>query len=248
MDVLDANAQTPFPPTRWTLIKELQKDPQRSLEARAALEGLCSAYWYPLYWCARRYGLNEADAQDAVQNLFVKLLRDNGFTRADPQRGRLRSFLLTSLKNSISHSRRKAKAEKRGGAASLLPLAFDLTGAEEKYVLDVVSQDAHPDMVYDQKWAAEVLRRAMRRLRNAHQKKGTLQLFDLLAPALQDAEEWPGCGVAAARLGMSEGAVRVALHRMRQTLGRNIRAEVAATVADENDVQDELRYLVSLLD
>jgi RNA polymerase sigma-70 factor (ECF subfamily) len=234
-----------FPTTRWTLIRTLQEQPGGDLSARTALEELCSIYWSPLYGYARRFCAEDSDAQDEVQDLFVKLLERGGFSRADPSRGRLRSFLLKSLKNSILHGRERLRREKRGGGIRFVPIetliATDLPGA--------LVDEGDADRAFDRAWARALLQSAVQKLQARHAERGQTALFNELFPALGlgGEGEWQGAATAASRLDMSEEAVRVALHRLRKTFGQFVRAEVAATVGDDGDVQDELRYLASLL-
>jgi RNA polymerase sigma-70 factor (ECF subfamily) len=241
----EAKPKSPFPTTRWTLIQALQKQ-AGSATAQRAVEQLCIIYWQPLFAYARRFGLNEADAQDVVQDVFVKLLSANALVRADPCRGRLRSYLLTSLKNVIASEQTRQDRTKRGGGFIILPL--DSLGVEEISALPVAA-DEEPDQAFDRAWALALLRRALQQLEAQYARRGARELYAALSPAL-GVEGEPQEGAAAncaARLHMTEQAVRVALHRMRRMFAKIARKEVAATVAEEGDVDEELRYMITLL-
>ncbi len=232
-----------FPRTRWTLIGRL-REPQASTQAARALEEICTAYWYPLYVYARRFGLNETDAKDAVQDLFERLLDGNRIATADAARGRLRTFLLTALKNSIGQTREKERAAKRGGAEGTLSL--DLTDAEGRYLHEPPGRDASPERVFERKWAIELLLAARKHLRDLYVREGKGPIFEVLSPALLDSKEWQGHQRAAVVLGMNEGAVKVALTRLRQRYREALLARVSETVEDDGEVNDEVAYLLGL--
>lgn len=233
-----------FPATRWTLIGKIRENTQTSTVARQALEQICTSYWYPLYVYARRFGLNEDDARDAVQDLFAKLIEGNSMALADQTKGRLRNFLLTSLKNNIAHERERRGAVKRGGGREVLSL--DMTDAEGRYLLEPASTDADPERAFERKWALELLQRTRERLRASYADDGRGAIYDHLAGALSEGDRWNGHAAAAATLGMNEGAVKVALHRLRKRFAEILRKEVAATVEKDSDVQAELGYLIRL--
>lgn len=232
-----------FPTTRWTLIQHIRSGGSGDV-ARRALEELCNTYWYPLYVFARRFGLREDDAKDAVQELFARMMDGNRMALADATRGKFRNFLLTSLKNLIQNRIGRDAAEKRGGGQESVPL--DLKDAEGRYVLEPESQDASPELAFERKWALELLRHTREKLRNTYAKEGKLELFDLLAPALSEGEPWQEHATVAKALGMNEGAVKVALHRLRKRFGEALRQEVAATMDDDEDLKAELNYFINL--
>lgn len=234
-----------FPSTRWTLIG-LIREGQSTMIAKA-LEEICGAYWYPLYVYARRFGLDETDAKDAVQDVFARLLTENRMASADSAKGRLRTFLLTILRNEIGQNRRKGQAEKRG--SNVPKVSLDLTDAEGRYLHEPMSSDATPEGAFERKWALEVLETARRRLRESYVARGNAAMYDALSPALMEGERWSGHHEASRRLGMSEGALKVALHRMRKHFREQLLAEVRLTLddsADEAELKRELAHLRGL--
>jgi RNA polymerase sigma factor (sigma-70 family) len=230
-----------FPRTQWTLVNRLRDE--GSSGAQRAMEEICRAYWRPLYVYARRFGLNEAEAKDAVQDLFLRLLDGNRMATADADRGRLRTFLLASLKNVIANNRERQKAARRGGGA--VPFSLDMTDAEGCYMQEAESQTLPPDEAYDRRWALELLARARSRLREDY-ASDKAKLFDALTPALLDDQGWDGNAAAAEKLGMSEGAVKVALHRLRARFREMLLKEIQDTVDDEGEVRTEVAHLLSL--
>jgi len=229
-----------FLTTQWSMV--LAAGDSAAAGSYEALNDLCSQYWYPVYAFARRRGASVEDAQDQVQGFFSHLLERGTLKGADPERGRFRSFLLGAFKLYLSDERNRAAAQKRGGGSSALPL--DLEGAEDRYRLEAEPAEA-PDRLFARRWALELLAHARRRLeeeiaagRNPERRR--------LAAFLTDPDGAPYREVAA-ELGMSEAAVKVAVHRLRQRYGAILREEVARTVEDPERVDDELRYLFSVL-
>jgi RNA polymerase sigma-70 factor (ECF subfamily) len=212
--------------------------------AKQAMEELCTTYWYPLYVFARRFGLSEDDAKDAVQELFARMMDGNRMALADAARGKFRNFLLTSLKNLIQNRIGRDHAEKRGGGKESVPL--DLKDAEGRYVLEPESQDASPELAFERKWALELLRLTREKLRADYIQEGKLDLFELLSPALSEGDPWQDHAIVAKTLGMNEGAVKVALHRLRKRFGEALRQRVAATLDDDEDLKAELNYFINL--
>lgn len=233
-----------FPVTRWTLVARLQGPP--SNEGAQALDAICKAYWYPLYLFARRYGLNETDAKDAVQDLFFRMIEGNRFALADADRGRMRTFLLTALKNEINMGREKQQAAKRGGKQ--MPLSLDMTDAEGRYLHEPEAPDATPERVFERKWALELLAAARADLRERYVKDGKEVLFAVLAPALDGEPGWCGNEAAAEKLNMNEGTLKVALHRLRQRYRDTLTQRVRDTVESDEDVKAEAAYLMSLFE
>lgn len=233
-----------FPTTRWTLIRHIRDGSATGLVAKRALEELCNTYWYPLYVFARRFGLNEDDAKDAVQELFARMMDGNRMGLADATRGKFRNFMLTALKNLIHNRLGYDQAEKRGGGAESVPL--DLKDAEGRYLLEPESQDASPELAFERKWALELLRLTREKLRAEYIKEGKADLFDQLSPALSEGDPWQQHASVAKTLGMNEGAVKVALHRLRKRFGIALRREVAATLDDDEDLKAELNYFINL--
>lgn len=231
-----------FPATRWTLIGKLLG--AEGNDATKAMEDICRAYWYPLYVYARRFDLDDMDAKDAVQELFFQMIKGNRMASADAARGKLRTFLLTMLKNIIGQWHLKKQAAKRGGGAAIFSL--DMQDAEGRYVQEVESPGLPPDRFFERKWAIELLRMAQVRLREDYEKNGRSAVFTQLEPALMDAERWSGHESAATALGMNEGAVKVALHRLRKRYRDLLLSEVSKTVDDDSEVKGEVTYLLGL--
>jgi RNA polymerase sigma-70 factor (ECF subfamily) len=230
-----------FQATQWSVVLDAAGDDSR---AGAALATLCKAYWRPLYAFARRSGLSPHDAEDATQGFFEHLLSQRALLAVDREKGRFRSFLLASVKNFLSHQREAAGALKRGGGAHMIEL--DAHDAEERYAIEPAHDDS-PDRLFDRHWARTVLDRAQSRLRSEYDSAGKLPLFDALRPALASARAILAYGDLGAALGMSEGALKVAAHRLRERYRAVLRAEVADTVAAPADVDAELRHLIEAL-
>jgi len=232
-----------FPSTRWTLISQMQ-DGVPTSEHRLALDTICRTYWYPLYVYARRFGKNEDEARDMVQECFRHLISGNHLKEADPLRGRLRTFLLSVLKNTLLHEAERKQAQKRGGGVEAVSL--DLRDAEGRYLTEPISHDATPEQAYERKWALTLLETTRQKLRESYMTAGKESLFDHLSPALAEGERWTGHTQAAAALGIDIGAVRVALHRLRKRYRDLLLEQVAATVSSDGDVRAELAYLMGL--
>ncbi len=210
--------------------------------ARKALEELCRAYWYPLYAFVRNRGYSSSDAQDLTQSFFARLIETGGFASADPERGRFRSYLLGAMKHFLANEWRRAQALKRGGGATFVEL--DALEPEARYALEpALSTD--PDAGFDRQWAQESIARALEKLQAELETSGKGELFEALKGSLTGEE--PARGETAARLGMTEGAVKVAVHRLRKRYRELLRAEIAETVSDPSDVDDEMRHLVDAL-
>jgi RNA polymerase sigma factor (sigma-70 family) len=230
-----------FLTTQWSLV--LAAGDSAVAGSREALDDLCSRYWYPIYAYARRRGAGTEDAQDQVQGFFSHLLERGTLKGADPERGRFRSFLLGAFKLYLSDERSRAAAQKRGGGATALPL--DLEGAEERYRLEAEPSET-PDRLFARRWALELLAHARRRLEEEGAAGRNPARARRLGVFLTDPDGAPYREVAE-ELGMSESAVKVAVHRLRQRYGALLREEVARTVEDPDRVDEELRYLFSVL-
>jgi RNA polymerase sigma-70 factor (ECF subfamily) len=212
--------------------------------ARAALEQLCRNYWHPLYAYVRRAGHSREEAQDLTQEFFARLLAQNTVARADPARGRFRSFLLVSLKHFLANEWEKAHARKRGGGAPLIPLDFDT--AETRWVQPVAPGDT-PDRAFDRQWALALLEVVLGRVRKEYADSGRDELFVGLKDTLTGGRSEIPYRELAARLGLSEGAVKVAAHRLRQQYRERLREEIASTVAGPEEVEEELKLLFAAL-
>jgi RNA polymerase sigma-70 factor (ECF subfamily) len=228
-----------FATTRWTLVAAAG---QRSDGASdRALAELCQVYWPPLYGYLRGRGHKPEEAQDLTQGFFACLLERRGLRLADPARGRFRAFLLTALKRYVINEHEHAVAVRRGGGSIILPLDFE--EAERTYARDRRNDDT-PERAFDRKWATIALDRAVRRLRDEHRHADKRAIAERLLPYLTEAGGLPAYSEVAAQLGLTEPAVKVAVHRLRQRLGAILRLEVAETVATASDVDDEVRALI----
>jgi RNA polymerase sigma-70 factor (ECF subfamily) len=228
-----------FETTRWSLI--LAAGGQDSAAARDALSALCEAYWYPLYAYVRRRGLDPDDARDLTQGFLTSLLERRDFDDLRPDRGRFRAFLLASLKHFLANDAARRQTLKRGGAVVLLPLAFD--EAEDRYRFEPV-ESATPETLYERRWALTLIERVLAQLRREWEAHGRAQEFDELKASLLGGAPAGGYAAVADRLGSSEGAIRVAAHRLRRKFQTRLRQHIAETVSDPAEIDDEIRYLV----
>ena len=228
-----------FETTRWTVVNAVGGSSTDAAEA--ALAELCQTYWAPLYGYLRGRGHDADAAQDLTQGFFTRVLERRDFRTADRQRGRFRAFLLTALKRYVINEHERASAVMRGGRHVHLSLDFD--EAERAYAGDRRGDDS-PDRVFDRKWAGIAIGRALKRLRNECEQSGKGPIADALLPYLTDAGDLPPYGHVAAALSLSEGAVKVAVHRLRQRFGAILRLEISETVLTEEDVDDEMRELI----
>lgn len=227
-----------FAPTRWSVVVAAGgRDPETT---RAALETLCEAYWYPLYAWARRRGKRAADAEDLTQGFFAELLAKRWVEAADPSRGRFRAFLLTAFQRYVGHVRARDAAQKRGGDRTHLSLDFD--DGERRYALEP-SHVTTPERLYERRWALTVLERVLERLRRDEEAAGRGEAFVGLRGFLPGGADARSHREVAEALGTTEGALKVALHRLRTRYRERLRAEVAETVASQDDVDAELETL-----
>src|SRR5579863_6131655 len=229
-----------FPTTRWTLVVAAG-DPRRK-DARSALVSLCENYWYPLYAYLRRRGYQADPAQDLTQEFFIRVLEGQYLDRADPEKGRFRSFLLSSLKFFVADEEDRQRARKRGGG-SLVPLEF--SSGEERYQREP-AHDETPERIFERRWALSLLDRVVERLRNEFVQHGRLEHFERLKVFLLGQSDAP-YGALAREMNTSEGALKVAIHRHRKRYREVFRQEIADTVADPAEVESELRYLAASL-
>jgi RNA polymerase sigma-70 factor (ECF subfamily) len=228
-----------FPTTLWTIVLHAARD--EPAQVRAALAQLCQAYWYPLYSFVRRRGYSPHDAEDLTQAFFAQLLEKHALEQVDPELGRFRTFLLASLKNFLANDWDKAHARKRGGGQTIVSL--DKESAESRYQLEP-SHDMTPERHFERQWAMTLLDQVLDALRDEYHAEGKGNLFDELKVVIVGQ---PGpYAEMAARLGCSEGAIKVAVHRLRHRYRELLRARIAATVG-EGDVDDELRHLLVVL-
>src|SRR5271166_2667491 len=222
-----------FPTTRWTLVVAAG-DPHRK-EARSALVYLCENYWYPLYAYLRRRGYPTDQAQDLTQEFFMRILEGRYLDRADPEKGRFRSFLLTSLKFFVADEEDRQRALKRGGGA-VLPLEF--SSGEERYQREP-AHDETPERIFERGWALSVLDRVLERLRSEFVQHGRPEHFERLKVFLLGRSDTPYTALAS-EMNTSEGALKVAVHRLRKRYRDLFREEIADTVADPSEVESEI--------
>jgi RNA polymerase sigma factor (sigma-70 family) len=231
-----------FVTTHWSVVLSAgQSDAKRAL---AALEQLCANYWHPLYAYLRGTGHSREAAQDLTQEFFARLLANNVVSKADPARGRFRSFLLASLKHFLANEWGKARAQKRGGGVPLLPLEFDT--AETRCAEPAAPGDT-PDRAFDRQWALSLLDVVLGRVRKEYADSGRDDLFAGLKETLGGGRSEIPYRELGARLGLSEAAVKVAAHRLRQRYRAVLREEIAHTVAGPEQVEEELQHLFAAL-
>jgi RNA polymerase sigma factor (sigma-70 family) len=227
-----------FTTTRWSLVQAAAAG--ESAEADQALAALCESYWYPLYVYLRRRGHDADDAQDLTQAFFVRLIEKRALRHADPARGRFRSFLLTSLKHFAVNEWERERAQKRGGGSP--PLSLDLERAEHWFQREPSTNET-PERLFDRAWALTLLDHAMTRLRADLERSGRSDQIERLTGYLMD-DHPQRYAETASELGMSEGAVKVAVHRLRRHFRDLVRQEIAQTVSSSEELDDELRHLL----
>jgi RNA polymerase sigma-70 factor (ECF subfamily) len=207
-----------------------------------ALAQLCRAYWYPLYASVRRKGYGVADAQELTQEFFARFLEKHWLGSVDRRKGKFRSFLLGSLEHFLAKEWTRAHRLKRGGGQTII--AWEGCDPEERYRLEP-ADDWTAERIYERRWALTVLEQAMSALAGEYAATGKQRLFEELKPFISGEDEsYPEL---AARLQMSEGAVRVAVHRLRQRYGESVRGEIAKIVQRPEDIEEELRHLFAAL-
>ena len=231
-----------FVTTHWSVV--LEAGASDSPESNQALELLCRTYWYPLYAYVRRKSYSADDARDLTQEFFARLLARNYLSVADRNKGKFRSFLLGCLEHFLAREWTRAHAQKRGGGQPLFSL--DETDAENRYLREP-AHELSAEKIFDRRWATTLLDQAMARLREEclASKKG--DLFEKSQNYLSGEKGEASYADLAATLGMSEGAIKVAVHRLRQRYGELVRAEIAQTVASPKEVDEELHYLFAVL-
>lgn len=231
-----------FVTTRWTMV--LHAGHKSSPQSDRALGELCQTYWYPLYAYVRRKGKTKEDAEDLVQAFFEKFLERNYLEGLSAERGKFRSFLLASLKHFLANEWDKSQRQKRGGGVTHLSL--DWQSADERFHLDP-PDPASPDKTFDREWALALLERVINRLRHECTADGKANLFEQTKGYLMVGESAIPYAEAATHLDIDEGAVRVAVHRLRKRYRELLRDEIAQTVNDPAQVAEELRSLQAAL-
>lgn len=227
-----------FTTTHWTVVLNARGD---SPSAEDSLARLCMAYYYPLYAFVRQRGKSKEQAEDLTQDFFARLCSGNLLEHVHPSKGKFRSFLLASLKNFLANEWDKANAQKRGGGCMVLSLDEDYEG---RYQLEPVD-NASPDKLFERRWAMAVLEQTYEQVRT--EMGGRADWFDALKPALMGESVDGSYREIAAKLNASEGAVKVAVHRLRQKFACALRQIIAATLEDPKEVEEELRYLIKVV-
>ncbi len=238
-DVIAPNAT--FATTHWSVV--LAAGHNSTPRAQDALAQLCGTYWYPLYAYVRRHGYSANDAQDLTQGFFVNFLEKRSVSHAAREKGRFRSFLLGALKHFLADEHDKAAAQKRG--VGRIVVSWDQKCAEERFGNEP-ADELSPDKLYERHWAMTVLERAAGRLRAQFEDEGRSRLYDGLRRYVTGEQAAPSYAETAARLGLSENAVKSAIFRLRRRYHELVREEVAHTVADEKELEDEIRHLMDV--
>ena len=231
-----------FATTHWSVVLAAGKS--SSAQQKQALETLCQSYWFPLYAFLRRRGYNTHQAEDYTQGFFADILEKHDLRAADPERGRFRSFLLATLKHFLSDERDRVQAQKRGGGRRLLSLDFQ--EAESQYHLEPADR-LSPERLFEKSWALTVLEKTMVSLRADSTRKGKEDVFDHLKVYLTTEKDEIPYRDMAEKLKMSEGSVRIAVHRLRRQYRKLLRDEIAQTVATEDQIDEEIEQLFAAL-
>jgi RNA polymerase sigma-70 factor (ECF subfamily) len=228
-----------FATTHWSMV--VNAGGSRSPEASQSLAILCESYWFPIYVFVRRAGHSAEDAQDLTQEFFVRLLDKHFLAAADRNKGRFRTFLLTAVKRFLANEYDRVRAKKRGGGQRIVPLE----GLEARYRQEP-ADTLTPERIFEQQWALTLLNQVLARLQAEMTAGGKAALFHALKDHLTGGQA-VSYATTAASLGMTEGAVKVAAHRLRQRYRELLREEIAQTVASPDEIEEEIRYLFTCL-
>ena len=232
-----------FHTTRWTVVMRARGE---APEARAALGELCEAYWTPVFRFLRREGRNEDQSRELTQEFVARLLSRGGIENVDPAKGRFRSYLLGALKHFLAERRRDESRLKRGGGAELI--SIESAGSETSPGLPIADAAAAvPDSFFDRQWALAVMERGLASVQARFAESGKMKQFEVLKPWLMGDSTQLSQAEAAAELGLTTGAVKVAIHRLRKSFGEVVEAEIAQTVDGSEAITEELRYLIEVL-
>lgn len=229
-----------FATTQWTVV--LAAGDRSAPQADVALEELCRTYWYPLYAYVRRQGQTKEDAEDLTQAFFARLLARNHLEGLNSEKGKFRAFLLASMKHFLANEWKRGQRLKRGGGAAVLSL--DWTDADTRYQIDPEDR-LSPDKLYDRAWAVTLLEQVIGRLRSENAEADKARVFEVLKPYLMIGKSAIPYAEAAAATGLNEGTVRVAVHRLRRRYRELLREEIAQTLSDPAQVEEEMRALFS---
>lgn len=229
-----------FLTTHWSVV--LKAGLVQSSESDKALAELCQTYWFPLYSYVRRKGHKPEDAKDAVQNFFIKLSTKRFFKVANPQKGSFRGFLLMALKRFLVNEWNYRHAVKRGGNQTIVSIDQDI--AESRYGMEIEDQRSRPDLLFDRQWATTLLELVFARLKSEYDKADNTRLFDILQDSIAGDSKLSHAE-AGIQLGMTEGAVKVAAHRLRSRYRHLLREEIGKTVSSHDEIDGEIRHLFS---
>ena len=233
-----------FRTTRWSVVYRAGATECPAEEGHRALEELCRAYWSPLYAYVRRQGYSPEDAQDLTQEFFSRLLEDHSLASVHENKGRFRSFLLASFKHLLANEWKRATRQKRGGGAVHFSLEEEMSAGRTQFEgLDHLD----PEKLYERRWAETLLQRVLDHLREEWENKDATRHFDDLKPFLVDGRGSSSFADAAARVGVTEASLKWAVHKLRKRYRELVREEIAHTVNSENEIDDEIRYLFSVL-
>ena len=238
----DPGKPAQFATTRWSIVLAARSG--RDEDSRRALTTLSSQYWYPLYAYLRRRGHDTSDAQDLTQGFFASLLEKDGLQSVDPERGRFRAFLLAAIKHYAANEWDRQHAQKRGGRQQVLSL--DFSDAESRYLREPENPQT-PESLFRRRWALTLLHKVTTTLEQEYSASGRADLFQTLQPFLAGDQSRGSYSNAAAGLGMTDGSVRVAVHRLRRRFREILREEIAQTVSLPEEVDDEIRALFDAL-
>jgi RNA polymerase sigma factor (sigma-70 family) len=233
-----------FPTTHWSVVRIAAG--QETQEAAAAMEALCRQYWFPIYGFIRRQGRAHHEAEDLTQDFIARLLDRDLIGRAQPERGRFRTFLLTALRHFLTNEwyrsqTARAGGDRRGAVAAML----DFREANERFAREAMDAELTPEEAFDRAWALNVIERALASLREEYAASGRGALFEAVAPFVWGGGKPEPLAVAAQRFGMTEGALKVAVHRLRKRLREHVEELVAQTVEDTADAAAEVQHLVA---
>ena len=239
---MQGSIETPrghFPPTRWTLVQDLRDG---GTSAERALGELCKIYWLPVYAFIRREGASAADAEDLTQGFFLRLLKSESLHQADAEKGKLRTFLLSSLKRFRIDDYRTNTRQKRGSGAIIIPLDAD------EFFADEPSESDTPEALFERRWALSLLDEAFERTAEEYRGSGRADLFEMINPFLSGHDSTnPRYAEVATELGISQGAVQVAIYRLRKRYRRQLETVVAETLSEPGHLEEELRHLFEIL-
>jgi RNA polymerase sigma-70 factor (ECF subfamily) len=231
-----------FPRTHWSIVLDAARLCAPGSEQ--AFAHLCSAYWFPLYAFIRRRGYSTTEAEDLTQSFFACLLEKQGLKRIEQEGGRFRSYLLTMLKHFLANERARAQTCKRGGGQNIISIDQEALKPEQEF--ELADRDT-PETLYEKHWAAALLAQVMARLEKEYEVTGRARLFSELRFHLSGDKGLIQHAEIGSRCGMSEGAVKAAVHRLRKRYGQLLREEIASLVANPDDIDAEIRYLISVL-